>query len=145
MTRNDPDDYALHATSASGERTRKSAPPTGRAWPGTTEPTPTSAVSGSVLGRSDPAAGSPILPPSGEPSVASTRPYRLPANVREFAAQANMVATDILNGKIDLETARAYSSVARTVAQAITAETTHARFLKTAPDLRFPDMEDDPE
>lgn len=56
--------------------------------------------------------------------------------------QANLIATAVLNGKIDLETARTYSSIARTVAQAITAETTRARFLKAAPDLTFPDLED---
>lgn len=79
---------------------------------------------------------------SDEPSNVSIVRYKAPRNVREFAAQANLIATAVLNGKIDLETARTYSSIARTVAQAITAETTRARFLKAAPDLTFPDLED---
>jgi hypothetical protein len=40
----------------------------------------------------------------------------------EFAAQANAVATLLLNGEIDVDTARTYSSVARTVAQAMSTE-----------------------
>lgn len=80
---------------------------------------------------------------SAAPSKPSTETYRLPRNVREFASQANRVGTAILNGQIDLDTARAYSAVARTVAQALTAETTHARFLKTAPDLTFVEEDED--
>lgn len=82
---------------------------------------------------------------SGGPSRASTRQYRQPKNVREFAAQANLVATAILNGQIDLDTARAYSAVARTVAQAVTSEVVRARFLRAAPDLEFPDMSEEDE
>lgn len=78
---------------------------------------------------------------SGAPSKPSTPRFNQPKNVREFAAQANRVATAILNNEIDLDTARAYSAVARTVAQAVTAQTVHARFLKTAPDLDFPEEE----
>lgn len=72
---------------------------------------------------------------SSEQSSASKRQFRRPRNVKEFAAQANAVATMILNGKIDLDTARAYSAIARTVAQAVTAETARARFLRSQPDL----------
>lgn len=78
--------------------------------------------------------------PSGTPSRPSTRRFRQPRNVREFAAQANIVATRILNSEIDLDTARAYSAVARTVAQAMTTEVVRSRFLRSQPDLEFPDM-----
>lgn len=53
----------------------------------------------------------------------------------EFAAQANAVATLLLNGEIDLETARTYSSVARTVAQAMSTEVSRARFIQSEPSL----------
>lgn len=41
----------------------------------------------------------------------------------------------VLNGEIDKETARTYSTLARVVAQATSIEVTRARFLKEAPDL----------
>lgn len=80
---------------------------------------------------------------SGEPSKPSTGRYRLPRSVHEFAGQANLIATQVLNGDIDLETARAYSAIARTVAQAVTAETTRARILRSTPDLDFPNMDEE--
>lgn len=118
-------------------RTRRSEPSIESASNDTTGNIPFSVDAGSTTTSSEP--GSEFLPSpsSDEPSNVSIVRYRTPRNVRQFASQANLVATAILNGKIDLETARAYSSVARTVAQAITAETTRARFLKTAPDLDF--------
>ena len=45
----------------------------------------------------------------------------------------------VLNGEIELETARLYSSIARTVAQAASLEVSRARFLATVPDLSFED------
>jgi hypothetical protein len=56
----------------------------------------------------------------------------------EFAAQASDVATRVLNGTMDLDTARVYGAVARTVAQAMTTEVQRARFLREAPDLQLP-------
>lgn len=97
---------------------------------------------GSITTNSASESGSLTFVTSGGPSRPSTGPYRLPKTVREFAALANVVATGVLNGQVDLEVARTYSSIARTVAQAITAETTRARFLKTEPDLTFPALED---
>jgi hypothetical protein len=58
--------------------------------------------------------------------------------VRAFAAQANAVATMVLNGEMDLESARVYSAVARTVAQSMSTEVTRSRFLQTEPDLDIP-------
>jgi hypothetical protein len=49
------------------------------------------------------------------------------------------VATMLLNGEIDLDTARSYSGIARTVAQAAAQETMRARMLQGEPDLSFGD------
>jgi hypothetical protein len=57
--------------------------------------------------------------------------------VKEFAAQANQVATMILEGTINLETAKVYSSVARTVSQSMSIEVQRARASKEKPDLDF--------
>ena len=67
--------------------------------------------------------------------------------MRAFAAQANRVATMVLNGEIDVETARIYTAVARTVAQAMSTEVTRARFLQTEPDLELSEdvFEEDPQ
>ena len=54
-----------------------------------------------------------------------------------FAAQANQVATAILNGEVDLDVARTYASVARTVAQAMNTEVNRARLYETLPDLEL--------
>lgn len=59
--------------------------------------------------------------------------------MKDFAAQANAVATRLLNGEIDVEIARAYSGIARTVAAAISNETSRARFARLAPDLALTD------
>ena len=49
------------------------------------------------------------------------------------------MATMLLNGEIDLDTARSYSGIARTVAQAAAQETMRARVLQIEPDLTFDD------
>jgi hypothetical protein len=74
---------------------------------------------------------------SDEPSNASKKPFRLPTNVKEFASQANLVATMILNNEIHIDQARAYSAVARTVAQAVNLEVQRSRFLRNEPNLEF--------
>jgi len=43
----------------------------------------------------------------------------------------------VLNGEMDLEQARVFSGLTRTVAQSISLEVSRARFLQTAPDLRL--------
>ena len=69
----------------------------------------------------------------------SMRQWRRPKDAAAFAAQANRVATMILNGELDLDTARTYSGVARTMAQVLSAEVYRARFLKEAPDQSLED------
>ena len=70
------------------------------------------------------------------------RQWRRPKDAAGFAAQANRVATMILNGELDLDTARTYSGVARTMAQVLSAEVYRARFLQQAPDLSLDDEDD---
>jgi hypothetical protein len=77
----------------------------------------------------------PMSTPSGKPSRPSNKRWRKPRNVREFAAQANEIATLLLNDEIDIEKARGYASLARVVTQAASVEVTRSRFLRTAPDL----------
>lgn len=72
---------------------------------------------------------------SGGRSKPSTRRWRQPQNVRQFAAQVNRVATMVLTGEIELESARVYSGLARTVAQSMSTEVSRSRFLAQAPDL----------
>jgi hypothetical protein len=73
--------------------------------------------------------------PSEGPSKPSKRRWQRPKNVKEFAAQANEIATLVLNGEIDMETARGYASLARVVTQSVSIEVNRARLLKREPDL----------
>jgi len=103
--------------------------------------TPPNAPNGSGTTESTSDSTFPTSNSSGEPSSGSTRRWKKPGNVREFAAQANSVATDLLNGEMNLDVARTYSSLARGVAQMMSIEVTRARFLKTEPVLEFDDAE----
>lgn len=80
---------------------------------------------------------SPTSVTSAAPSRPSTKLWRTPRNVREFASQANEVASMVLNGDMDVNVARIYSGLARTVAQAMSTEVSRARFLSELPDLSF--------
>lgn len=52
------------------------------------------------------------------------------------------MATLVLRGEVDMDAGRLYASLARTVAQALSVEVTHARFLRMEPDLS---LDDEPE
>lgn len=132
------DGNAPAATSAATGRPRKGSVPTTTPSSGTTPATPTSTSSGDTATRSVSDSGFPSSKSSGARSDDSTRRWRQPRNVREFAAQANAVATMVLNGTMDLESARTYSSVARTVAQAMSTEVSRSRFLQSEPSLDIP-------
>ena len=94
--------------------------------------------SGHGLGREGQAASSQSKStPSATPSSSLNKQWRQPKSVRQFASQASAVCTLLLNGKLDLETAKAYSAIARTVSQAVTAEVQRSRFLQTVPELAF--------
>ena len=119
-------------------------PPTG--GPPASEPTGRisddilrSAVFGNTIGKSESESESLTSSSSEQPTSVSKKRWRQPRNVREFAAMANAVATQVLNGEMDLDQARAFSSISRTVAQAMSIEVTRARFLKESPDLEFGD------
>lgn len=72
---------------------------------------------------------------SGGPSNTLKRRFKQPTTPLQLAAQANAVATALLNGTIDLEVARAYGTIARTSAQAMGIEVQTGRFLKTPSSL----------
>lgn len=92
-------------------------------------------ASGSTAGASASGSSSPISAPFVPPSNDSKERWQKPRHVRALAAQVNDVATRVLNGEIDMEAARLYASLTRTLAQTISAETTRARFAQEAPDL----------
>jgi hypothetical protein len=78
------------------------------------------------------------------PKSGSKLRWKQPATVRQFASQVNAVATKVLNGSIDMDKARAYATLTRVLAQAISVEVTRARFVKQVPDLVIDDlMEED--
>lgn len=78
---------------------------------------------------------------SEKPSSDSKQPWSRPSNIKEFAAQANKVATMVLNGEIDLEAARLFASLGRVVTQATSLEVTRGRFLKEEPNLSLEEKE----
>lgn len=133
----DPD--APTATSEPTGPIQNEQPPIENESPNTSAETQKSGESGSETTESE---SEPVFPTSrrsGEPSRDSKVRWRKPRNVREFAAQANSVATMMLNGEIDIDTARAYSSIARGIAQMMSINVTRARFLKEEPILEFDD------
>lgn len=71
------------------------------------------------------------------PSAGSSKNWRKPRTVQEFAEQVNQVATLLLNRTIDLDVARAYSSLARTVSQAMSTEIAAARLERRRPNLNI--------
>jgi hypothetical protein len=110
------------------------------ASPTTTDATPSSAATGSTPGAGEPAERrQPTSSTSDAPSPTLRRRWREPSTLKEFASQARSVATMLLNGEIDLDTARSYSGIARTIAQAAAQETMKARLLQAEPDLTFED------
>ena len=99
--------------------------------------TPKSESSGSEGGKSGSESPSPTSENSGKPRSVSKMRWPKPGNVRELAAQANAVTTLLLNGDIDLDTARAYSAMIRGVGQLVGAEVSRARMRREAPNLEL--------
>lgn len=131
-------DFNAHAATrdATARRQRASAPTTTPSSD-TTDGTVTSTSSGDTDGSDPSATGTPNSETSSERSRLSTRHWDEPDGPMSFAAQANQVATAILNGEIEIEVARTYASVARTVAQAMNTEVNRARLYETIPDLEL--------
>ena len=63
--------------------------------------------------------------------------WETPKDVWGFASQTNKIATMILNEEIDIEKARTFAALARTISQAATNKVNIARLTKEAPDLEF--------
>lgn len=127
------------ATNAGTDRPRPAAGTTTTPSSATTPGTLTSTASGELPTNSVSASASPTSRSSVGRSTASTPSWRVPHSVRQFAAQTNLVATMVLRDEIDLERARIYSGLARTVAQAMSTEVSRARFLAEEPDLSLED------
>lgn len=127
------DATARRATSVATDGTPLDGRSTGKRSPRTSNGTPRSADDGSA----PTANGSASSSPTSESSARRSGGWTKPRNVKQFAGQVNEIATMVLNGEIDIETARAYSSLARTVAQSVSLEVTRSRFLKEVPDLRL--------
>lgn len=56
--------------------------------------------------------------------------WQKPSDVLQLAKQTNDVATKLLNGEIDIETARGYSAIIRSTAQFLSIEVAKARLNK---------------
>lgn len=69
---------------------------------------------------------------SAEPSSSSAGPsgvWKAPKNIMELAAQANILATQLLNDEVSIPKARAYGSIARAVAGLLKAELDRRRWV----------------
>lgn len=130
---------ARPATSASTGSAQKRGRRTADESPRTSAATTPSGASGNTAGANASAGASRTSKNSGQPSDGSMQPWRKPRDAKSFAAQANAVATMILNGELDLDVARTYSGVARTMAQVLSAEVYRARFLQQEPNLSLED------
>jgi hypothetical protein len=118
---------------------------------GTRSVIPISAEDGFELGDSEPAANyepstepptstsTTTSRPSTPPTGSSKRHWRRPQDAKRFASQMRAVATMLLNGEIDIDTARAYGALARAVVQALSVSVTQSRFSRVVPDLNFDD------
>lgn len=72
---------------------------------------------------------------SEKPSKGLKKHWQAPTDVKALAAQANKVATMVLNDEIDLEQARTYGMLVRSAAQLVSLESSRSRFMKEEPDL----------
>ena len=79
---------------------------------------------------------------SAPPSKPSKKQWRLPKSARDVAAQANAVATMLLNEELSLETGRVYAATARLVAQALSVELARSRLSGGQPNLELTDALD---
>ena len=97
---------------------------------------PPTGNSGLTAGKTAPAGSSPPTSTSSAgPTSGSNKRWRRPTSARQLASQATAVATKLLNGELDLETARAYGTMTRSIAQMLSVEVTKARFLDREPDM----------
>lgn len=133
---------AARAISADIETIRSSASDTNELSPPTSPETPISDGSGSTPTSAEFDTQQQewkTWPNLDAPPNVSNEQWPLPVNVRGLAAQANRIATAMLNDQVDLEKAKAYSALVRSVAQMMSIEVTRARFLRAEPILEFED------
>jgi hypothetical protein len=86
----------------------------------------------------DSGSGGSDLPSSstpGSPSRGSRTRWSRPSSAALLAAQANDVATRVLNGEIDLDVAARYASTARVAVSAMNIEVQRARAARQSPNL----------
>ena len=115
--------------------TQSNEPNTSPALSPTTDAPPTGSCGltdgkNAAAGLSQPTSTSSAGPISG-----LNKRWRRPTSARQLASQATAVATKLLNGELDLETARAYGTMTRSIAQMLSVEVTKARFLDKEPDM----------
>lgn len=77
-----------------------------------------------------------------KPTKDSKGHWQTPKDLRQLASQANKVATMVLNNQIDLEIARTYASVTRTIAQAKNMERSRSLMTRSELDLGLNEAED---
>lgn len=75
--------------------------------------------------------------PSASPSNDLRESWPQPRTIAQLTSQVNAVSTKLLNGKIDLDTARVYGSLVRSTAQLVGVEVGAARLLKQKPNLNL--------
>jgi len=63
--------------------------------------------------------------------------WNTPINAKELAEQANKMATKLLNGEVDTQTAQRYSALVRGISQLLSLEVAKARLEKSKIDLNF--------
>lgn len=91
--------------------------------------------SGSARGKKGLGSTSPVSKISVEQSKGSKRLWQVPKDVQGFTAQANEVATSVLNGEVNIERARIYASISRVISQTFTAQVQIARLTRSIPSL----------
>ena len=73
--------------------------------------------------------------PSARASNSSMPSWKQPTTVHQLACQVSAAGTLLLNGKLNLEVARTYSSMMRATAQLVHSEIHRARMAENPPDL----------
>lgn len=76
-----------------------------------------------------------------EPTNDSNKPWPLPTNLKDFTRQTNKVANMVLNEEINFDKAQLYSSLAKSVGQAMNTEVYKARLSRTIPNLDLEEEE----
>lgn len=133
------DGPAQPATSAATGRPRRAGLRTVEPFVATSAGTPTSSDAGDDTPTgADAASPSPTSSTSFDgPVKHSTEPWRTPTDVMELVAQANALATEVLNGTVEITAVRAYADVTHVISSLLRTELERRRFTGN-PRLVFP-------